>query len=63
MVENSEDAALQNFDKDLDDGASGKDFKHAYSLHGSKAAYRRAITELLFFASVGGSLSRHHLII
>jgi len=34
--------------------AKKNDIKHSYSLHGSKAAFRRAITELLFFASVGG---------
>lgn len=26
----------------------------AHSLHGQSAAYRRAVTELLFFASIGG---------
>ena len=36
--------------------AKKTDIKHSYSLHGSKAAFRRAITELLFFASVGGTL-------
>ena len=52
-------SAEKTFDS-IEDGLEGqvpeRDMKHAYSLHGSKAAYRRAITELLFFASVGGEL-------
>ncbi len=45
-------------ENDLDDDISDREMKHAFSLHGSKAAYRRAVTELLFFASVGGEPSQ-----
>ena len=48
------DKNFDAFEDGLGKNAGDKDFKHAFSLHGSKAAYRRAITELLFFCSVGG---------
>ena len=32
------------------------DGNHAHSLHGQSAAFRRAVTELLFFASIGGTI-------
>lgn len=50
----SAEKTFDNIEHGLEGQVSERDMKHAYSLHGSKAAYRRAITELLFFASVGG---------
>ena len=52
----SAEKTFDNIEHGLEGQVSERDIKHAYSLHGSKAAYRRAITELLFFASVGGEL-------
>ena len=52
----SAEKTFDNIEHGLEGQVSERDMKHAYSLHGSKAAYRRAITELLFFASVGGEL-------
>ena len=50
----SAEKTFDNIEHGLEGQVSERDMKHAYSLHGSTAAYRRAITELLFFASVGG---------
>ena len=56
MAQSSTDVAFETIEDGLKKGSISKrdDLQHMYSLHGSKAAYRRAITELLFFASVGG---------
>ncbi len=55
MARATSDNTFDKIEDTLEQKNEGRnDIKHSYSLHGSKAAYRRAITELLFFASVGG---------
>lgn len=47
------DSAFDQIENGLENSGR-RDLRHSYSLHGSKAAFRKAVTELLFFASVGG---------
>lgn len=56
MAQSNPEVAFERIEDGLkkDQKPKKEDLQHMYSLHGSKAAYRRAITELLFFASVGG---------
>ena len=55
MAATAAGSTFDNIEDSLEHSPENQQVQHAYSLHGSKAAYRRAITELLFFASVGGT--------